>query len=42
MPSLVSRLLTANAHCTGVARCHQMGLFRVVIGSLARYSYEEH
>ena len=38
----VSHLLTAHAHCVGVARCHQMGLFRVVIGSLARYSYEEH
>lgn len=42
MPSRVSHLLTAHAHCVGVARCHQMGLFRVVIGSLARYSYEEH
>ena len=42
MPSRVSHLLTAHAHCVGVARCRQTGLFREVIGSLARYSYEEH
>jgi hypothetical protein len=42
MASRVSHLLTAHAYCVGVARCHQMGIFREVIGSLARYSYEEH
>jgi hypothetical protein len=39
---MASRLPPAHAHCVGVARCRQTGLFREVIGSLARYSYEEH
>jgi hypothetical protein len=39
---MASRLPPAHAHCVGVARCHQLGLFWEVIGSLARYSYEEH